>query len=59
MHHLSQKLIANRKKRGAIDFDSLEVQIDLTNKVCDLFGSRQRLDSHRLIEGLCCWRMNV
>lgn len=51
MHHLSQKLIANRKKRGAIDFDSLEVQIDLDEQGVPIsLGPRQRLDSHRLIE---------
>lgn len=51
MHHLSQALIRQRSNRGAIDFDSLEVKVDLDEQGRPVhLHPRERLESHRLIE---------
>jgi len=51
MHTLSQELIRKRHKRGSIDIDSLEVDVELDDSGNPVkIHKRQRLDSHRLIE---------
>ncbi|MBN1559202.1 ribonuclease R [candidate division KSB1 bacterium] len=51
MHKLSQLLIRNRRNRGSIDFDTVEVEIPLNEKGEPIeIKKRLRLDSHRLIE---------
>jgi ribonuclease R len=51
MHQLSKILLANRMKKGSLDFDLPEDEIilDAEGKVVDLKRS-VRLDSHRLVE---------
>ena len=51
MYSLSQALIRKRQKRGAIDIDSLEVDVELDEQGYPVtIHKRERLDSHRLIE---------
>lgn len=51
MHKLSKTLIKKRKQRGSIDFESLELEIELDDKgVPTALKRRERTDSHRLIE---------
>ena len=51
MHAFSQALIAKRKKRGSIDIDSFEVDVELDEQGYPVtIHKRERLDSHRLIE---------
>jgi ribonuclease R len=51
MWQLVQNLIAERKKRGSIDFESTEIKVILDQKGKPIqLQKRQRLNSHRLIE---------
>ncbi|NLP11085.1 ribonuclease R [bacterium] len=51
MWTLSKSLIAARKKRGAVDFDSLEIKVVLDEQGKPIkLHKRERLDTHRLIE---------
>ncbi len=51
MHQLSKKLIDKRQKRGSIDFDTLELEVELDDQGAPVnLKRRERLDSHRLIE---------
>jgi ribonuclease R len=51
MHELSRALIAKRYRRGSIDFDTPEVEVELgpDGRVVEL-RRKERLESHRLIE---------
>ncbi len=51
MHALSRALISKRHRRGGIDFDTAEVEIELDAEgVPVTIRRKKRLDSHRLIE---------
>jgi len=51
MHKLSKMLIKKRKQRGSIDFESMELEIELDDKgLPTALKRRERTDSHRLIE---------
>jgi len=51
MYRLSKKLIDKRQKRGSIDFDTLELEVELDDQGAPVkLKRRERLDSHRLIE---------
>ena len=51
MYRLSQMLINKRRKRGCIDFESLEVKVELDDDGNPIaLKRRERLDSHRLVE---------
>ncbi|MBN2356245.1 ribonuclease R [candidate division KSB1 bacterium] len=51
MYQLSRSLLARRQKRGSIDFESLEVKVELDEQSHPIsLHPRQRLDTHRLIE---------
>ncbi len=51
MHRLSKKLIARRRRRGSIDFDSLEVKVILDDKGLPVdIVKRERLATNQMIE---------
>ncbi len=51
MHKMSKTLIKKRWQRGSIDFESLELDIELDDKgVPTALRRRARLDAHRLVE---------
>lgn len=51
MHKMSKMLIKKRRQRGSIDFESLELDIELDDKGIPIaLRRRARLDAHRLVE---------